>query len=224
VVVSALEGHRLWAPAYDADPNPVLALESRVLGEKLEPIPQRRFVDIACGTGRWMSYIQQRGGTVFGIDLSGEMLAEARRKSRLRGSLALADAACLPFRTGFADVTLCSFAAGYLPHLNDCFAELARITIAGGNVIVSDLHPQGIALGWTRSFRAGTTHYEMQHFSPTVDRLRAAGAFAGLTFQQDLDVYFGEEERQLFVASGKEARFASVRMIPAVWIGVWVKR
>ena len=218
-----MEGHRLWAPVYDSKPNPLLALEGRVLRELLGPIPQRRFLDVACGTGRWMTYVHERGGIVFGADLCAEMLVEAHRKAVLRGTLVMADAGNLPFRSRFADVSLCSFAAGYLPNLDHAVAELARVTRTGGKVIISDLHPEGVSNGWTRSFRLGPAHYEMQHFAPSVDRLRNAGERAKLRFQNQFDTCFGPQERPLFIELGKERQFAQVSAIPAVWIGVWAK-
>ena len=221
MLVSAVEGHRLWAPVYDTNPNPVLALESRIVGTLLGPIPGRRFVDVACGTGRWTAYLQQRGGLAFGADCCAEMLNEARSKAGLPGTLVLADAASLPFRSGAADVCICSFAAGYLPELNRVFAELARVTKKGGTVLVSDLHPEGIAKGWTRSFRIEDTTYELRHFGPNVDSLLAAGRHANLTLQRQIDARFGLPEQNLFHQSGKDVSFAELSAIPAVWIGIW---
>ena len=61
VRVSAIEGHRNWAASYDAGPNPLLALETRLVLERLSPLASSRFLDVACGTGRWMLLAQQRG-------------------------------------------------------------------------------------------------------------------------------------------------------------------
>ena len=36
MVVSALEGHRIWSRQYDESPNPILALETRVLAPRLQ--------------------------------------------------------------------------------------------------------------------------------------------------------------------------------------------
>jgi ubiquinone/menaquinone biosynthesis C-methylase UbiE len=208
---------------YDASPNPVLALEGRIVRKLLRPISRRRFIDVACGTGRWTEYLVQKGGIVFGADLCGEMLAEASRKAGTHGKLILADAASLPFRSNLADVSLCSLTAGYLPDLNDVFAELARVTKRRGTVIVSDLHPEGIASGWTRSFRVEGTRYEMHHFSPSVDCLLAAGHRARLTLQKQVNAHFGPPERHFFSRSGAKQRSVELSTIPALWIGVWIK-
>ena len=51
VLVDVQEGYRLWSGTYDRDPNPVLALERRVIRERLGPLSGRCVLDIATGTG-----------------------------------------------------------------------------------------------------------------------------------------------------------------------------
>lgn len=218
--VPALEGHRLWASTYDAVLNPVIALERRMLADLLCPIERQSFVDVACGTGRWMTHLRQHGGTVFGADVSPEMLAQASSK-KLHGRLVLADAASLPFGDRVADATLCSFAAAYFPSLTLAMAEMARITRRGGRVVISDLHPAGMAAGWTRSFRLGRSIYEIEHSNPSLDEYRAAGQEANLQLHIQIDACFGDSERLIFRSAGKAQMFAELSRVPAVWIGIW---
>ena len=221
--VPALEAHRLWASTYDVELNPVVALESRTLADLLCPIDSQHFIDVACGTGRWMTHLRQRGGFVFGADASPEMLAQACCKRNLHGRLVLAEAACLPFQDRVADMTLCSFAAGYFPSLRAAMAEMARITKRGGRIVLSDLHPAGIAAGWTRSFRLGGSVYEIEHSNPSLDEFRSAGREASLQLRIQIDASFGDPERLIFRAAGKAHMFAELSVVPAVWIGIWNK-
>ncbi len=221
--ISALEGHRLWAPTYDAGLNPVIALESRIMTDLLCPIVGKRFIDVACGTGRWTAYIRERGASVLGVDTSPDMLAEADRKGVLHGRLVRADAGNLPFRNCAADVVLCSFAAAYFSSLKNAMAEMARVTAHGGRIILSDLHPAAISAGWKRSFRVRESVYEMEHLNPSLDEFRAAGQEAGLHLHIRMEAAFGEPERLILRAAGKEHLFGELRSVPAVWIGIWNK-
>ena len=115
--VTPIEGHRIWAAGYDRGPSPLLALETRVVLERLPALPGFRFLDVACGTGRWMRLAQQRGAQVSGVDLCPEMLREAARKPGLAGRLSIGDASRLPVVGGASDFTLCSFALGYVASL-----------------------------------------------------------------------------------------------------------
>ena len=78
---TAIEAHRRWAPTYDSRPNALLALEQRVLAGALPAAAV--FLDVACGTGRWMRYFAGRGAVVFGLDACEEMLLQAT--AALRG-------------------------------------------------------------------------------------------------------------------------------------------
>lgn len=222
--MSALEGHRLWAPGYDSTLNPVLALETRMLKQLLCPIASTCFIDVACGTGRWMTYVRQQGAKVFGIDFCTEMLTEAEKKPELSGRSALAEASRLPIRARVADIVLCSFAAGYFPYLNRAVAEMARILKPQGKLIISDLHPVAVSAGWTRSFRRDDLVVEMEHYHPSIDEFQSASEGAGLQLRIQIESGFGDPERSLFITAGKEQNFENVSAIPAVWIGVWDKR
>src|ERR1019366_5591536 len=56
MVLTASQGYEIWSAHYDRDPNPLLALESRLLAPRLGHLDGRTVLDVATGTGRWMSY------------------------------------------------------------------------------------------------------------------------------------------------------------------------
>jgi len=220
--VSAAEGHRLWAPVYDLGPNPLLALESRVVRDLLPRTP-RQVVDVACGTGRWASYFAQSGTSVYGIDACAEMLTQAAKHGFLKGRLVLASAEYLPFREGIADLVLCSFAASYFGDLQRALVEMARISAPGSCVLISDMHPAAVTAGWSRSFRVNTFLYEIETTQYSTAELYAAARSAGLRRTADFDASFGEPERSLFERAGKQHLWTRLSAIPAVWIGIWRK-
>jgi len=221
--VSAIEGHRQWAASYDAGPNPLLALETRLVLERLSPLRAGCFIDVACGTGRWMKLAQSYGSRVFGVDLCPEMLLEASRKPALAGHLSVADACRIPVAASAADLTLCSFALGYLASPRQAIAEMARISRQGGRVVVTDLHPRALASGWTRSFRSLGQLYEIDHHRHSIAAWEAAAESAGLTIEWRLDACFGEPERAIFRRAGKESLFPELSRIPAVLAMCWRK-
>ncbi len=213
MVVSPIQGHRVWARSYDRGPNPLLALEQRVL----PPIHGSRVVDVGCGTGRWTA----RLGAI-GVDLCEEMLCVGARKPDLRGRLLLAGAASLPLRSACSDVTLCSFVIGYIEDLAAAMAEMARITRPGGQVVISELHPAALAAGWTRSFRAvDGVVYKMDHRADAIETALWSARRCGLRLTYERAACFGEPERSIFEAAGKP--FDTVALTPAVWVGAWTR-
>jgi SAM-dependent methyltransferase len=221
--VPAIEGHRNWAGSYDALPNPLLGLEARILLERLSPQACSRFLDVACGTGRWMRLAHQRGWKVAGVDFCREMLLEAARKPGLAGCLSLADAGSIPIVDGAADLTLCSFAMGYLAFPLRAVAEMARVACRGGRVVITDLHPCALAAGWTRSFRSNGEVYEIDHYQHPVEFWESAAESAGLKLDWRIDACFGEPEREIFRRAGKDSVFPELSRIPAVLAMAWTK-
>jgi malonyl-CoA O-methyltransferase len=223
VRVSAAEGHRLWASSYDAGLNPLLSLESRLVLERLVPMGGARFLDVACGTGRWMRIARQCGAHVLGFDFCREMLLEASRKPGLAGRLSLADACRVPVADSVADLTLCSFALGYVASPQRTIAEMARVARRGARIIVTDLHPAAIAAGWTRSFRTAGRVYEIDHHPHPIPAWEAAGESAGLSLDWRLEGCFDAPEQEIFHQAGKDSSFAEMSRIPALLAMCWTK-
>jgi SAM-dependent methyltransferase len=80
------------------------------------------------------------------------MLAKAREKLP-EGDFREGDLTALPVETASVDTVVCALALVHLPELGGAMAEFARVLRPGGRVIVSDVHPFLIMLGWQAQFR-----------------------------------------------------------------------
>src|SRR5271167_4068657 len=90
--VTLQEGYERWAPTYDRDPNPLLALAERQLQLMIPPLEGKRVLDLACGTGRWLAWLMTGGASLgVGVDFSPAMLAAATEKTAVHGRLVQAD-------------------------------------------------------------------------------------------------------------------------------------
>ena len=149
------EGYRLWSETYDA-PLRLSPLEEPVVHRLLDALPPSSLVlDAACGTGRHSVYLAGRGHRIIGIDRSPEMLARARRKIGA-GEFREGDLTALPLADASVDAVVCALALVHLPDVDAAVRELARVVRPGGRVIISDVHPFVILLGWQAQFRAAT--------------------------------------------------------------------
>lgn len=218
--VDAIDGYRLWSANYDEAPNPLLALEMRTLSSRMGDIEGYRILDAGSGTGRWTKWAEARGARVFGIDACREMLLKAEGKPGLAGRLTQADIRSIPMKDNSVDLALCSFTIGYLPSPASAFRELARVS---RRVIVSDLHPDAVRAGWTRSFRFGNQLYELVHYEHSIAELDDCAQSAGLLPEWRIEASFAEPERELFRRAGKENTFDAARLVSAVLITVWRK-
>jgi ubiquinone/menaquinone biosynthesis C-methylase UbiE len=214
-ILSAREAYKYWAETFDRG-TPILALESRVLAPILSDSmpPGARFLDVGCGTGRWLEWAMERGAHASGTDLSVEMLFQAARKPRLRGRIVQADAMLAPFRDAAADVVLCALVIGHMRPIDRAMDALARLAAPGGRVILTDFHPDALRRGWKRTFRSGVDTIERESDPYPIDQLK----HPALALEDFREVPFGEEERHFFEAAAKADWFDENRNQPAILI------
>jgi SAM-dependent methyltransferase len=133
-------------------------------------------VDAGCGTGRALPALRDAvgpDGTVIGLELTPEMLAEARSKGWAKSAdlLVLADARALPFGSASVDAVFAAGLVGHLPDPPAGLAELARVTRPGGILIL--FHPVGRA---ALAARHGRTISPDEILSPVPLRRETAAA------------------------------------------------
>lgn len=217
--VSVEEGYRRWAPSYDLDLNPLLALEERQLKTLLPCLTGKCVLDLACGTGRWLTRLLADGATSgVGLDNSAAMLERAREKAGLRNRLVRADSRSLPFAEGAFDLVVCSFALGHLFELESTAQEVARVTVPGAAVYLSDLHPQAYSRGWRTRFRDRLGAVEIQSRPHSIGQVLAAWESAGFKWSGFTEFRLGEPERPIFARAGKAELFVELSRVPAVLI------
>jgi molybdenum cofactor guanylyltransferase len=153
-------------------------------------------VDVGCGTGRALPALRTAvgpDGAVIGLELTPQMLAQARAKGWAdSGDLVLADARRLPFADASVDAL---FAAGLVNHLPDPaagLAEFARVTRAGGLLIL--FHPVGRA---TLAARHGRTISPEEILSSgPLRRETAAAGWDLLTYDDAADRFLAVAARR----------------------------
>jgi hypothetical protein len=114
-------------------------------------------------------------------------------------------------------------ALGYLRNIHRVLHEFARAAAPGAYIAISDLHPDSIAAGWTRSFKAGGVSYEMDHIVHSVAEIDDAAHCAGLRNLFRQSAYFGQPELAIFQHNGKAKLFPEICETPALYLHTWKK-
>ena len=144
------EGYARWAATYDR-PLRLFAVEEPSMRRLLDALPVGDVLDAACGTGRWASHLAARGHNVTGVDQSPAMLEHARTKLP-HARFLLGQLTRLPLPDAAVDAAVCALALVHVADLDAAISELARVVRPGGRVVVSDVHPFLVALGWQAQF------------------------------------------------------------------------
>lgn len=218
-VLSVKAGYERWAETYDHSHNPVLALEQRMIAAMLPDLTGKRVLDLACGTGRWFRLLAARGAAqLIGADISRAMLRRAAPKVNLSLALIEADCAAIPLKDGEIDFAICSFAAGHIRSLDVFAAECGRVLRAGAELFISDLHPDAYSAGWRTGFRDHRGSAEIETMARSCDDV--INIFCSNRFQcvATYGFCFDESEWPIFVAAGKQDRFATASELKAVLV------
>ncbi|WP_067813723.1 class I SAM-dependent methyltransferase [Nocardia inohanensis] len=108
----------------------------------------RRILDVGCGPGALFAALRDAGAVMTGIDSSAGMLEQARRRLGDDADLRLADLADpLDFPDAAFDDIVASLVLHYLQDWGPALAELRRLLVTGGRLVVSVEHPFANFLG-----------------------------------------------------------------------------
>ncbi len=153
------EAYQLWADTYDnTGDNALLFAEFSavrpLIGSSLRN--GKSILDAGCGTGRYSDLLQRsQPRTHVAIDFAPKMIEKLRSKILPESSIfpEIARLEQLPLKDETFDFVLCTLVLGHVVELNRAVAELSRVLLSGGTMIISCFHPYGTLLGWDRSFR-----------------------------------------------------------------------
>jgi len=171
--------------------------------------PGERVLDVACGTGLVTFQAARRvgsGGSVIGIDISGEMVLAAEHRAR---GLALGnvqfqrmDGELLAFADGSFDVVVCALGLMYMPEPEQALREMRRVLKPGGRLLLA-VWGERARCGWSAVFPIVDAEVSSE-VCPMFFRLgqgeALAGACAELGFAQvrtqRIAVHLGYEDAQ----------------------------
>src|SRR5437868_1154439 len=116
-----------------------------------------RVLDAACGTGNLAVVAARRGCVVSGVDIAGNLVAQARSRAvaeGLRIDFKEGDVEALPFADGEFDLVVSTFGVMFAPRPNIAAAELLRVTRPGGQVALANWTPEGFLGNMFQVFKA----------------------------------------------------------------------
>ena len=156
-------------------------LEWRRLLQWLAPKKGEKILDIACGDGELSLRMAAKGADVYGLDMSAEGIASARRLAKiakLKCEFTVGDAEHLPFTDGFFDKLVCSSSLEHFKDDAQSLSEIHRVLRPGGKAVLtvdSFTYPIAPALKERHRKMCSVEHYY------TKESMEAALKNAGMT-------------------------------------------
>lgn len=157
--LSVRDGYGEWAATYEAVVQDEMDLH---LLERVTTVAWpgvRRALDLACGTGRIGRWLRAQGvGAIDGVDLTPEMLAQARAK-QVYDRLLQGDLRSTGLPAAAYDLIVEVLADEHLPELPPLYQEAARLSRPIGRFVLVGYHPQFLMNGIP-------THFERRDGEP----------------------------------------------------------
>lgn len=185
------------APTYDTDAR---GSHPRMLYPfllaKLEETPYERALDLGCGTGEVMKRILDADSTkiLTGLDLSENMIAEAKKKLGNRASLVLGDSEHLPFADGSFDKVYCNDSFHHYPSPENVLVEIFRVLKPGGMFVLADSWLPGPGRALLNLLIHQSTEGDVRIYSEKEIRKMFSGYFS--------DIQWEQTGRTAYIASG----------------------
>ncbi|HEX8380840.1 MAG TPA: class I SAM-dependent methyltransferase [Allosphingosinicella sp.] len=147
--LSAMANGGDWARRAVLDP---------AMTERLEPRKDRRALDVGCGEGRFCRILAREGIDATGIDPT-EVLVEAARRRDPDGRYLVGRAESLPFGDGSFDLVVSYLSLIDIEDLGGAAAEMARVLVPGGKLLVANLASHNSAGRWLKDDRGSAVGY-----------------------------------------------------------------
>ncbi|MGN2244811.1 class I SAM-dependent methyltransferase [Frateuria sp. GZRR33] len=191
----------------------------RSVARRFGPFEGRAVLDVACGTGEWLSYFREHGARVVaGIDLS-ERAIDACRRRLPEGEFHCGTAETLPFAAAAFDIVTCM---GSLEHFLDkpaALLEMRRVLKPGGLIVL--LVPNAGFLTRRLGLYGGTQQKAVKEDVLSLDQWQQLFAAAGLRVEarwRDLHPL-----SRSWIVRGSPLAWP-VRMLQALALAVWPVR
>jgi malonyl-CoA O-methyltransferase len=183
--ISTRQGYDAWSAFYDADDNPLIAVEEPVLAPLLGSLGGRSVLELACGTGRHTCTMERAGAQVVAVDFSEGMIRHAREKTSV--PLLRADLRDrLPFQDCAFDAIVCALALDHVANPVALLNEAHRVARNGGFMLISVMHPAMNLLGVQARFNDPATGQKIviESASNTISDYVNASIRAGWRIEQ----------------------------------------
>ena len=134
------QAYSRWAPVYDAIFGVANWAGRRAAVQAINRLPPGRILEAGVGTGMTLPHYD-RAHRIYGIDLSPEMLARARRRAARRNlanveALEEVDAAQLPMADHSFDAVAAMYLITVVPDPHQVMTEFIRVIRPGGRLVM----------------------------------------------------------------------------------------
>jgi ubiquinone/menaquinone biosynthesis C-methylase UbiE len=200
--LKAANAYNLWSSDYDHQPdNLMLHLDNIVFKELLGSltINNKNIVDFGCGTGRhWNKIFSGDPQEITGVDISEGMLSILKNKYPSASVYKINDNLLTKIETETVDIIVCTLTIAHVKNINELFESWFRILKNGGDLIVTDFHPQLLNKGGRRDFKLSGKNITIKNYIHMIEEVEAIAVANGFIQVNKLEKFINEDVRSFY--------------------------
>lgn len=170
-----VEAYDIWAANYDSQPgNLMLDLDELVFSNLSSGISLKgkKIADIGCGTGRhWQKIFNQNPSGLAGFDVSPGMLAKLKEKFPTADTHTITDNHFDDIENNTFDAIVSTLTIAHINDLEEALTAWCRILKKTGDMIITDFHPNALAIGGKRTFSHHKTSIAVENYVHPVNKI-----------------------------------------------------
>jgi ubiquinone/menaquinone biosynthesis C-methylase UbiE len=171
------EAYDNWALSYDNQPeNLMLALDEVLINEifSTTDFTTKVIADIGCGTGRyWQKIFDSKPARLLGYDVSEGMLDILKEKIPFAETFLLTNNRLKELKDESCDIIISTLTVAHIKNIEEALHEWARVLKPGGEMIITDFHPDALAKGAKRTFRHNNEPVIIRNYVHSIEKLKA---------------------------------------------------
>jgi Methylase involved in ubiquinone/menaquinone biosynthesis len=221
------KAYNIWASNYDKQPhNLMLALDELVFSELLNEVlvQGKTIADIGCGTGRhWQKMLDKNPGKITGFDVSEGMLKILHNKfpnanTHLLTGHILNDTADNDF-----DILVSTLSIAHIADAEAALKEWCRVLKPGGDLIITDYHPEALAKGGKRTFKNNQELITIKNHVHTIESIKTIAGQLHLKIIRLIEKPIDDSVKSYYEKQDALAIYEAWKNVPIIY-GIHLKK
>ncbi len=196
------KAYNIWSRHYDdQEDNLVLALDNQLFRRLIinKQLAGLTIADIGCGTGRhWHALLDQNPKRLVGFDISTGMLAQLNKKFPGAETYVLKNAQLAILNNESCDLVVSTLAIAHMPDLKSVLQEWHRVLRPGGEMIITDFHPEALAKGNRRTYAHHGRWKAVKSFIYPIQLIKDLCSATGFETIEFREIRLNEEMRSFY--------------------------
>jgi len=218
--IETSKAYDLLSGQYDHQPdNVLLYLDEKIVSDFLPRlhIAGSVIADIGCGTGRhWKKILQAKPSKLLGYDLSKKMLGVLKEKFP-QAEVDLVKNHLLPLPAQSVDVIFSTLMIAYIKNLETNFKEWDRILKPGGEILITEYHPEILVKGGDRSFNQNGKIIVTKSYVHEIDEIKRLAEKFGWLICEFTEIKIDDQVRHWYEKQNALPLFNRFKDVPLIY-------